>query len=84
MFQEFATAYKDKNNKVHLFFFPGLDDNNKNIWKKIDLSKVDLEYEKIDYDDGSEEFIFEREDISKITCKLIDHSGNTKTIELVI
>ena len=84
MFQEFATAYKDKNNKVHLFFFPGLDDNNKNIWKKIDLSKADLEYEKIDYDDGSEEFIFEREDISKITCKLIDHSGNTKTIELVI
>ena len=84
MFSEFATTYKDKNNKIHLFFFPGLDENNTNIWKRLDLSKSELKYERIEYSDGAEEFIFDREDITKITCKLIDDNSNIKTIELVI
>ena len=84
MIQEFAVTHRDENNKIHLFFFPGLSDSNENIWKKLNLSKTDLTYESKSYDDGSTEFIFEREDISKITCKLVDDKLNTKTIELII
>lgn len=84
MFPEFATTYRDTNNKIHLFFFPGMDDSSKNIWKRLDLSKTDLKFEKHDFNDGAEEFIFEREDITRITCRLIDDHGNTKSIELKI
>lgn len=84
MFPDFVNVFRDTNNKVHLFFFPGLNDNSENIWKSLDLSKTGVKYDKIDYSDGAEEFIFEREDISKIVCKLVNDNGNLKTIELVL
>lgn len=82
MLPGFVTLFKDKNHKVHLFFFPGLDEESNSIFRTLDLSKTGVEYEKIKFEDGAEEFIFDREDILKITCKLVDRSGSISNVEL--
>lgn len=84
MIEEFVTVYRDCNNKVHLFFFPGIDESNSQICKNLDLSKTGLSFEHFVYSDNAEEFIFDREDISKVTCRLVDNDNNIKTIELSI
>ena len=84
MFSGFVTTYRDSLNKVHLFFFPGLDQSGNLIYKSLDLSKTGVKYEAKKYEDSSEEFIFDREDITKINCKLADKNGNIKNVELTI
>ena len=37
MLPRFVTAYKDKNKFIHLYFFPGLDDENNLDWISKDL-----------------------------------------------
>ena len=32
MFPGFVNAYRDKNNHVHLYFFPGIDEHGNNIY----------------------------------------------------
>ena len=84
MFPDFVTVYRDRNNKVHLFFFPGMDEQSNQIYKSLDLSKTGLSFEHLTYSDGAEEFVFHREDISKVTCKLVSNDGNLKTVELSV
>ena len=84
MFPEFVTVFRDRNNKVHLFFFPGMDEHSNQVYKSLDLSKTGLSFEHIIYSDNAEEFIFHREDISKVTCKLVDNDGNLKIVEMTV
>ena len=35
MFPEFATIFRDNDNKVHLYIFPGIDNSGKQIYKNI-------------------------------------------------
>lgn len=76
MFPGFVTLYKDKESKIHLYFFPGIDNNGDVIYKDLDMSKTKLTYKKIENDDNSKEFIFDRKDIIAMKCKLIKTDGS--------
>lgn len=78
MFPGFVSTYRDKNNYVHLFFYPG-NDNGNIIYKEIDLSKCPFKYTEIKYIDGSIDYKFYDKHISKLKCKLI----NTNNIDIV-
>lgn len=69
MFPGFATLFKDNENKVHLFFFPGINENGSFIYH--DIGDIDDEYDIKNHDDGSKEFIFKRKGLKKIICKFI-------------
>lgn len=84
MFPGFVTLFKDSNSKVHLYFFPGLDENNNPIYKDLDMTKSNLSYTEIDNNDKSKEFIFDREDIIKMKCKLIKQDGSIDYEELTL
>jgi len=82
MFPGFATLYK-KDNKLHLFFFRGLTDNNKFYYNKLDLTSCKYLYKEIKYDDESYEYIFEDNSIKKIKCILRKEDNNIDTVILV-
>jgi hypothetical protein len=77
MFPEFATTYKDSNGFVHLYIFPGVDDDGRQLYRNMVLNNINVEYEYKKNDDKSYDFMF----ISapkKLTCTMI----NNKTGEL--
>ena len=84
MFPGFVTTYKDKENKIHLFFYPGTSDNGQPIYNDLDLSKMKLSYQEKQNEDNSKDFVFDRKDIIKIKCKLIKNNGDIDLEELVI
>jgi hypothetical protein len=82
MFPGFATLYKDKNQNVHLYFYPGVDDEGNHIYKDLDMSKVNFNFETIENNDNSKEFIFNRKDIVEMKCKLIKNNGEVDFVNL--
>lgn len=84
MIPGFVTSYKDKEDKIHLFFYPGISNEGNPIYYQLDLSNTDLGYEEIQNSDSSKEFIFERKDIVKIKCKLIKSDGGIDYEELIV
>lgn len=82
MFPEFATVYRDDENKIHLYVFPGIDDNGKQIYRNMDLKNINAEYKYIKNDDKSYDFIFSDVNIKHIECSMI-HSitGASKTFK---
>lgn len=81
MFPEFATIFRDNDNKVHLYIFPGIDKNGKQIYKNIDLSSINAKYTYNKKSDNAIEFIFET-NIKKLECNLI-HATNNSTRKFV-
>ena len=71
LFPGFVTIYKDDNNKIHLYFYPGIDNFNQYYYNTLDLSDSKVKYKELHNTDGSSEFIFEAKNIIRITCKLI-------------
>ena len=71
MFPGFVNTYKDKNNNVHLYFFPGIDDNGASIYNKIDMKDILSDYNMIDNEDGSSDICFYNNKIIKVNVKLI-------------
>lgn len=71
LIQGFVTIYKDYNNKIHLYFYPGIDNFNQYYYNTLDLSDTKVKYKEIKHTDGACEFIFETKNIIKVTCKLI-------------
>lgn len=84
MFPGFVTVFKDKNNNIHLYFFPGIDDDGKTFYRNLDLSKCSCTYTEHETSDIGNEFIFDNKRILKITCKLIDKNGNAHFKELTV
>lgn len=84
MIPGFVTTYKDKENKIHLFFYPGLSNEGDQIYNELDLSNSNLKFEEKQNKDKSKEFIFERKDIVKIKCKLIKNNGDIDYEELIV
>ena len=84
MIPGFVTTYKDKENKIHLFFYPGLSNEGDPIYNELDLSNSNLKFEEKQNKDKSKEFIFERKDIVKIKCKLIKNNGDIDYEELIV
>lgn len=84
MFPGYVTTFKDKDNFIHLYFYPGLTDNNSFFYRDLDLSNCKVEYTKSINKDGSKEYIFKNKNIVRIVCKLIDNIGKLHIKELLI
>lgn len=80
----FVTLFKDNNNLIHLYFFPGIDNLYKNIYRDLDLSNSNIKYKRITYEDNAIEFIFKSNKILKITCKLVHKYENNKNKEITL
>jgi len=76
MIPGFVTIYIDKDNYKHLYFYPGIDDNDQPIYHNIDWSdypfKMDMSYNE----DNSIDYKFYDKNIIRIKCKLIDNNNN--------
>lgn len=82
MFPEFATVYRDSENKIHLYVFPGIDDNGKQIYRNMDLNNINAEYKYVKNDDKSYDFIFSDVNIKHIECSMIhSKTGVSKTFK---
>jgi hypothetical protein len=84
MFPGYVTTFKDKDNFIHLYFYPGLTDNNGFFYRDLDLSNCKVEYTESINKDGSKEYIFKNKNIVRIVCKLIDNIGKLHIKELLI
>lgn len=84
MFPGYVTMFKDNNGFIHLYFYPGLDENENFYYKDLDLSNCQLIYNEIANNDGSKEYVFENKNIIRIVCKLIDNKGELHIKELKI
>lgn len=71
LFPGFVSIFKDENKKIHLYFYPGIDNFNQYYYNTLDLSDSKVRYKEIQKPDGAIEFIFETKNIIRITCKLI-------------
>lgn len=78
MIPGFVTIYIDKDNYKHLYFYPGIDDNNKTIYHPIDWSDCLFKMDTTYNEDGSIDYKFYDKTIIRITCKLIDNKDNKK------
>ena len=47
MFPGFVNIYRDENEFIHLFFFSGIDDSGNDIYRNIDLSRIELGKQEI-------------------------------------
>ena len=84
MFPGFVTAYKDNNQYIHLYFFPGLDDHNRPIFREMDLKNIKFKYEQRKNLDNSVDYKFYNKNIIRLNCKLLDLNGEEiqKIIEI--
>lgn len=84
LFPGFVTIFKDNNEKVHLYFYPGIDNFNQYYYNTLDLSDSKVKYKELKNSDGSREFIFDAKHIIRITCKLISKYNDIeyKTLQI--
>lgn len=84
MFPGFVTVYRDKNNYIHLFFFPGLNKDGSFVYRDLNIDRIRLKYTLIKNNDSSLEFVFKDKNIKKVICKLLktDNSIDYETISL--
>ena len=61
MFPGFVSLYK-RDDKSHLFFFPGIDDQGKPIYMSLDMTNIDSDYTFIKNSDKSIDYTFNTED----------------------
>lgn len=84
MFPGYVTIFKDNEQFIHLYFYPGIDENDNFYYRDLDLSNCNINFTKNVNNDGSTEYVFENQKILKIVCKLIDNNGNLHVKELKI
>lgn len=82
MVKGFVTTYKDKEDYVHLYFFPGIDEHYQPIYKDIDLTHSRFRFIKTKYIDNAVDYKFYDKRIVKINCKLRDFNNNETNIVL--
>lgn len=71
MFPEFAAVYRDQNNKVHLYVFPGIDDDGNQLYRNIDLNSINVDYKFTKNKDKSFDYVFEK-DLKRLTCTIVN------------
>jgi len=72
MIEGFVTCYKDKDKYIHLYFYPGVDDNGFPIYRDIDLTNCTFRYTIIKHFDNAVDYKFYDRRIYKLNCKLLD------------
>ncbi len=83
MIPGFVINYIDENKYKHLYFYPGIDDNNESIYNNIDLTNYTLKYDKVINSDYSIDYKFYDKHIKKIICKLVMHNNKIIIEELI-
>ena len=78
----FVTMYKDMDEYVHLYFFPGIN-NESTIYNSIDLSDVKIQYDERKINDGAIDYKFYNKNIYKIYCKLIETGTNKEHFKIL-
>lgn len=81
MFPGFVYLYKDEDSYLHLFFFKGIDDNLKPIYRDLDLSKIPFKFSINNLDEDTIDYKFENKSIVKITCNLVPNDLVNNTIQ---
>lgn len=76
MIEGFVTTYIDDEEWVHLFFYPGIDDDDKPIFNDIDMSKCGVRFDVSSFVDNSKDFKLLNKNIIKVNCKLVTHHGD--------
>lgn len=85
MFPGFVSLFKDDISRIHVYFFRGINDNGKPIYRTLDLSHIKEEYKFNELEDGAIDYIFENPFLTTVTCKLINISnGDVKHIKINI
>lgn len=85
MFPGFVSLYKDNENRIHVYFFRGIDDKNKPIYRTLDLSHIKEDYKFIELEDGAIDYIFTNPFLTTVTCKLVEIlTGNVKNLKISI
>lgn len=83
MFPGFVSIYKDTEDYVHLYFFPGIDKYNKPIFRSMDLSNTEFDYKCTKNSDNSIDYKFQEKNIIKIKCKLIDSRSGQAVVRIL-
>lgn len=78
MFPGFVSTYRDNDNYVHLFFYPGNDEGN-HIYKNINFDDCPFRYTEVKFLDDSIDYKFYNKNISKLVCKLMSVKDNSIT-----
>jgi hypothetical protein len=77
MIPGFASIYIDKEQYKHLYFYPGIDDNDNPIYGNIELPNCQFKYDRINNIDNSIDYKFYNRSIIKIICNLVKLNGDT-------
>jgi len=83
MIPGFVTAYKDNKNYIHLYFYPGLDDLGRPIYRDIDLKNLKVKYERKKNSDNSVDFKFFNNNIIRLNCKLLVNLTEEEIFETI-
>ena len=73
MLPSFITTYKDNKQHIHLYFYPGMNDDGTYIYETVKLDNVKIKYTEEKHIDGSIDFKFFSNTIVRFHCKLINH-----------
>lgn len=85
MFPGFVSLYKDSTSRLHVYFFRGIGDNLKPIYRTLDLTHIREPYKFTELEDGAVDYIFDNPFLSTIDCKLVNIStGETERIKISI
>lgn len=85
MFPGFVSLYRDENSRVHVYFFRGIDDKNKPIYRTLDLSHIKEDYKFVELEDGAIDYVFSNIFLTTVTCKLVEIlTGKSRTLKMVI
>lgn len=71
MVNGFVNMSKDKDDFVHLFFYPGVDDDDKPIYRNMDLSNIPFKYSYTINSDSSIDYKFDNKNICRLHCTLV-------------
>lgn len=83
MFEEFVSLYKDKDGFVHIYYFPGIGEDNKPIAMPLDLSHVNHDYKFKKLSDGAIDYCFVDKDIHTISAKLVNRKTGESKIQTI-
>ena len=81
MFPGYVTMFKDKDEFVHLYFYPGLDNFNNFYYRDLDLTNCQVGYNETDNEDELDEAL-KRDLISKEEFDMAYETRN-KIIQMI-
>lgn len=83
MLPGFVNIFKDTDGFVHLYFFNGIDENEEQIYKDIDLSTIPFKYICLESSEFHKEYKFSNKTIIKIKCKLVNKIDNSVEVKIL-